>query len=142
MCETPVVVNTVHVQYKFIVSSDIYSTSYCDGDTTCYVLTIPVSTSAPPLTVEQVLKHLQGVKNWREVGEWLLGFGNRTKLDAIEREYTVDEDRFQAVVQQWLEGGGRPPSWRRLVWYLDGAGDITAADPIRGFAEPPQGESF
>ena len=142
MCETPVVVNTVHVQYKFIVSSDIYSTLYCDGDTTCYVLTIPVSTSAPPLTVEQVLKHLQGVKNWRNVGEGLLGsLLGSTKLDAIEREYTVDEDRLQAVVQQWLEGGGLPRSWRWLVWSLDRAGDITLADPIRGFAEPPRGES-
>ena len=121
--------------------SDIYNTLYCDGDTTCYVLTIPVSTSAPPLTVEQVLKCLQGVKNWREVGRRLLGYGNRTKLDAIEREYSSDSDRLQAVVQQWLEGGGLPPSWRKLVRSLDRAGDITVADPIRGFAEPLQGES-
>ena len=111
---------------------------------TQHVLTIPVSTSAPPLTVEQVLKHLQGVKNWRNVGEGLLGsLLGSTKLDAIEREYTVDEDRLQAVVQQWLEGGGlTQPSWRSLVWSLDHAGNIIVADPIRGFAEPPQGESF
>ena len=139
MCETPVVVNTVHVQYKLIVLSDIYNTLYCDGDTTCYVLTIPVSTSAPPLTVEQVLKYLQGVKNWRKVGEWL--FLGSTKLDAIEKGYTVDEDRLQAVVQQWLEGRGLSRSWRSLVCSLDRAGDITLADPIRGFAEPPPGES-
>ena len=117
---------------------------YYDGDTTCDVLTIPVCTSAPPLNVEHVLKHLQGVKNWREVGDWLLGYGLRTKeLDAIQRKYSSDEDRLQAVVQQWLEGGGfTQPSWRLLVWSLDHAGDITAADPIRGFAEPPRGESF
>ena len=119
------------------------NTLYCDGDTTCYVLTIPVSTSAPPLTVDIVLKYVQGVKNWRMVGEWLLGYLNTTKqLDAIQKKYNCNEDRLQAVVQQWLESRGlSQPSWRRLVWSLDEAGDITVADPIRGFAEPPRGES-
>ena len=143
MCDTPVVVNTEHVQYKFIVLSDIYNTLYCDGDTICYVLTVPPSTSAPPLTVENVLKYTQQVKNWREVGDWLLlGVTDHTKqLDAIEGEYSSSEERMTAVVQQWLQGGGPTPSWRQLVQALDCAGDIQVADPIRGFAEPPRGES-
>ena len=121
--------------------SDIYNTLYCDGDTTCYVRTIPVSTIAPRLNVEEVFKHVQGVKDWRKVGKWLLGY-NESKVDAIERKYSTDSDRLQAAVQQWLEGGGlTQPSWRRLVWSLDLAGDTNVADPIRGFAEPPQGES-
>ena len=140
MCETPVVVNTEHVQYKFIVLSDIYNTLYCDGDTIWYVLTVPPSTSAPLLTVDNVLVQIQEVKNWREVGERLLGYGS-TKLEAIEREYRSSEHRMRAVVQQWLEGGHHPPSWRWLVWALDLAGDIQVADPIRGFTEPPSGES-
>ena len=143
MCETPVVVNTEHVQYKFIVLSDIYNTLYCDGDTIWYVLTVPPSTSAPPLTVENVLKYLpvQEVKNWRMVGEILLvGVTDSTEqLAAMEREYSSNQDRIRAVVQQWLERGG--PSWRWLVWALDVAGDIQVADPIRGFTEPPRGES-
>ena len=136
-------VNTVHVQYKFIVLSDIYNTLYCDGDTTCYVLTVPPSTSAPPLTVENVLKfmNVQEVKNWREVGRLLLGYHNEAKVQAIEQEYSSNEDRMRAVVQQWLEGGGSTRSWRWLVWALDQAGDIQVADPIRGFTEPPRGES-
>ena len=142
MCETSVVVNTVHVQYKLIVLSDIYNTLYCDGDTTCYVLTVPVSNTAPPLNVQQVLKHVQGVKNLRVVGRWLLSRGSDTKLvDAIQEKYSSNEDRLQAVVQQWLECGGLIQSWRTLVWSLDLAGDCVAADPIRGFAEPPPGES-
>ena len=143
MCETPVVVNTEHVQYKFIVLSDIYNTLYCDGDTICYVLTVPPSTSAPPLTVENVLKYLpvQEVKNWRKVGLELLGYHNKTKVEAIERKYSSSEDRIRAVVQQWLQGEGFPPSWRWLVRAVDYAGDITVADPIRGFTEPPRGES-
>ena len=100
------------------------------------------STSVPPLTVENVLKlmNVQEVKNWRTVGELLLGHGS-TKLEAIEREYSSKDDRMRAVVQQWLEGGGHPPSWRRLVRALDKAGDIQVADPIHGFTEPPSGES-
>ena len=140
MCETPVVVNTEHVQYKFIVLSDIYNTLYCDGDTICYVLTVPPSTSAPPLTVENVLKYTQEVKDWRMVGELLIGY-SETKVEEIEREYSSSEDRMRAVVQQWLEGEDLSPSWRELVWALDHAGDIQVADPIRGFAEPPRGES-
>ena len=93
--------------------------------------------------MEHVLKHVQGVKNWRMVGEWLLGYLNTTKqLDAIQKKYSCNEDRLQAVVQQWLEGRGlSQPSWRTLVWSLDEAGDIAVADPIREFAEPPRGES-
>ena len=134
-------VNTVHVQYKFIVLSDIYNTLYCDGDTICYVLTVPPSTSAPPLTVENVLKHTQKVKNWRTVGKWLLGDIDNSKVQAIEREYSSNEERMRAVVQQWLESAGLPRSWRWLLWALDYAGDIQVADPIRGFTEPPSGES-
>ena len=133
MCETSVVVNPAHVQYKLNVLSD---TLYCDGDTTCYVLTVPVSTIAPSLNSKQILKHVQGVKDWREVGEWL---DPTMQLDAIQKKYTANEDRPQAVVHQWLAGG--QPSWRRLVWSLDCAGDTIVADPIRGFAEPPRGES-
>ena len=140
MCETPVVVNTEHVQYKFIVLSDIYNTLYCDGDTIWYVLTVPPSTSAPPLTVDSVLKYIQEVKDWRKVGKWLLGH-NEAKVEAIEKKYSSSEERIRAVVQQWLEGGGLPRSWKWLVWTLDRAGDITVADPIRGFTEPPRGES-
>ena len=47
---------------------------------------------------------------------------------------------MRAVVQQWLQGG-LSPSWRWLVRALDHAGDIEVADPIRGFTEPPPGES-
>ena len=141
MCETPVVVNTEHVQYKFIVLSDIYNTLYCDGDTTCYVLTVPPSTSAPPPTVESVIKYTQEVKNWRMVGYWLLPGDPTEQLDAIERKYSSNKDKMRAVVQQWLQGGGLSPSWRRLIRALDCAGDIEVADPIHGFAEPLRGES-
>ena len=90
--------------------------------------------------MENVLKHTQEVKYWREVGKWLLGY-NEAKVQAIEREYSSKDDRMRAAVQQWLQGEGLSLSWRTLVWALDQAGDIQVADPIRGFTEPPQGES-
>ena len=99
------------------------------------------STSAPPLTMENVLKYLSEVKDWREVGLGLLGYRYKTKMKAIERKYSSNEERMRAAVQQWLQDRFPPPSWRKLVWALDEAGDITVADPIRGFTEPPQGES-
>ena len=74
------------------------------------------------------------------MGLWLLGY-IEAKVQAIEREYSSSEERMRAAVQQWLQGGGLSPSWKSLVWSLDKAGDIQAADPIRGFAEPPRGES-
>ena len=131
------------MQYKVIVLSDIYNTLYCDGDTICYVLTVPPFTSAPPLTVENVFKfmNVQEVKNWRKVGRLLLGDIDNSKVQAIEREYSSNEERMRGVVQQWLESAGLPRSWRWLLWALDSAGDIQVADPIRGFTEPPPGES-
>ena len=97
---------------------------------------------APPLTLSNALAHVQGVKNWRKLGEWLIFCSSDSKkLNAIQRENTCDQDRLRAVLKLWLKGEGLPPSWRSLVHSLDWAGELTAADPIRGFAEPPQGKS-
>ena len=96
---------------------------------------------APPLTLSNVLAHVQGVKNWRKLGEWLFYSLDHDKLNAIQRENTSDQDRLRVAVELWLKGEGHPPSWRSLVYSLDWAGELTVADPIRGFAEPPQGES-
>ena len=96
---------------------------------------------APPLTLSNVLAHVQGVKNWRELGGCFFPL-DLDRLDAIRRENTSDQDRVCAAVELWLTGDkGLPRSWRNLVWSLDWAGELTAADPIRGFAEPPRGES-
>ena len=98
---------------------------------------------APPLTLSNVLAHVQDVKNWRELGGWLfLCSSDSEELNAILRENTTDQDRLRAAVELWLKGEGHyPPSWRSLIYSLDNAGELTVADPIRGFAEPPRGES-
>jgi len=59
----------------------------------------------------------------------------------IERENTSDQDRLRALVEFWLKNERYQHSWRRLIFRLDQAGELTVADSIRGFAEPPPGES-
>ena len=61
-------------------------------------------------------------------------------LDDIERQHTTNEGRLPEMLVCWLKGEGYPPSWRRLIFSLDQAGEVTVADPIRRFAEPPPGE--
>ena len=70
----------------------------------------------------------------------LLGF-DEFRVDVIQREYSTNEYRLQAAVEEWLEGGGLFQSWKSVVFALDHAGDTVVADSIRGFAEPPPGES-
>ena len=92
---------------------------------------------------------MQGVKNWREVGERLFPWQLKKdlinpicpKLEEIECQYATSEGRLRGMIQCWLNHKGDPPSWRGLIYSLDLAEEITAADPIRGFAEPPPGES-
>ena len=96
--------------------------------------------SAPPLTVEAVLKYLPGVA-WRPLGERFIPSG---VFDEIERQHQSDDSRLHAVMECWLQGGGvgLEPSWRNIIWRLDEATETTAAaDPIRHFAEPLPGES-
>ena len=109
------------------------------------------STLAPPLTVENILSAVEGVA-WRKLGERLTpGDYNLKsyqydypKLDEIAQQHQSDDSRLRAVMECWLqgEGLGEEPSWRRIIWALDGATETTAAaDPIRHFAEPLPGES-
>ena len=96
--------------------------------------------SAPPLTLEVVLKYLPGVA-WRRVGSNLIPAG---VFREMESQYQSDDSRLCAVMECWLQGEGldKEPSWRALILRLDGATETsTAADHIRHFAEPLPGES-
>ena len=109
-----------------------------------------LSTSAPPLTVDNVLTAVQGV-DWRTLGEKLLAITIRIKdgewscptLDKIGEQHLSSDDRLHTVVTTWIQGGGRDkePSWRSLIWRLDDSSIAKAADNIRHFAEPVLGKS-
>jgi len=115
-----------------------------------------LSTSAPPLTVDNVLTALQGV-NWKTLGEALLlllpiftfdddaGQVVRSypELDRMQQQYKSSDDRIHAVVETYVQGDGRDkePSWRSLIWRLDGGQLARVADSICHFAEPVLGKS-
>ena len=86
---------------------------------------------------------MQGVA-WRKLGEGLFPVVYKLlsptypKLDEMERQYQSDDSRLRGVIECWLQGEGKDkePSWRTLIWRLDGANETrAAADAIRHFAE-------
>ena len=97
---------------------------------------------APPLTVDTVMRAVQTVRDWRVFGVWLFPSSDDPdhKLDAIQQQYSSEKDRLHAIVQEWLKG--YQPSWRRLILALDQAAESTLANPLRKYAEPPQGDSI
>jgi len=88
--------------------------------------------------VDTVLTAVQGV-NWRTLGERLLW---SSKVDEIEQLYQSDDDRLHAVIESWIQGDGEDeqPSWRRIIYALDGADGTRIADNIGHFAEPVSGK--
>jgi len=118
-----------------------------------------LSTSAPTLTLDNVLTAVQGVDWWR-LGEELLPhsitstFTNEVdgaekvvtsypELDRIQQQYKSSDDRLHAVVETYMQGDGKDeePSWRSLIWRLDHGKIARFADSIRYFAEPVLGKS-
>ena len=82
---------------------------------------------APPLTVENILKALGGVKDWEMVALQLLG--------TLGRSSSLKE-----AVEQFLQGQGRfQPSWRAVIFVLDLAEETPVANCIRSYGEPVQG---
>ena len=94
---------------------------------------------APPLTLDNVLKAVEGVKVWEDLGLWL-GF-DVVDTDSIKHQHVSDEACLKAVVEKFLLGEGRyQPSWRRVICSLDRTNEVQLADKIRSFGEPVQGE--
>ena len=95
--------------------------------------------SVPPLTVEGILKFLPGVA-WRTLEERLTP---GRVFDEIQRQHQSDDSRLRAVIECWLQGERKDeePSWRRIIWTLDGANETRAAADVRHFAEPLPGKS-
>ena len=79
---------------------------------------------------------MDGVKYWEVLS---VGFGVDTY--SIKRQNDSIQDCVKAVVEKFLLGEGRyQPSWRRVIWSLDGVGEVDLADKIISFGEPVQGE--
>jgi hypothetical protein len=99
---------------------------------------------APPLSVEEVLKAVAGVTNWRKLGKVLIGeqkepplMKRYTNLDRVHDTYKSDEARLRAVVEEFIAKTDR--SWRRVICALRYAEEIDKAQQISSYAEPLQG---
>ena len=68
---------------------------------------------------------MEGVKNVLSLATWL-GVGYVTNLEDVVEWFLKGEGRYQ-------------PSWRAVIFALDGIGEIYLADKIRSCGEPVQG---
>ena len=105
-----------------------------------------VSVISPPtavaLTLENVVRAVERVRNWRETEEeyglgWQLCVPDAV-LDEIERNYSTVEGRVRGVVEYWWQVDPSP-SWRRIICALDWVEEYQLADEIRHNAEPLTG---
>jgi hypothetical protein len=77
--------------------------------------------------VENVLKVLEGVEDWEAVAHWLgTGYGSSSSLKEAVEEFLRGQGRFQ-------------PSWRAVIFALDGTRETRVANRIRSYGEPVQG---
>ena len=73
------------------------------------------------------MKEVEGVRNAHDLQQWL-GLPTRFNAD------------IKYIVERFLQGRGHyQPSWRAIIFALDGAGETRLADRIRHYAEPVQG---
>ena len=84
---------------------------------------------APPLTVDNVVKAVEEVKNRKEFISNLTGYYSPN-----------DKAHLKDIVQEFIRGEGlHQPSWRAVIYTLDEANEIHVADQIRHYGEPVQG---
>jgi hypothetical protein len=77
--------------------------------------------------VENIMKALEGVEDWKVVAGWL-------------GTYLGSSSSLQEAVERFIHGQGHfQPSWRAMIFALDGTGDIPVANCIRSYGEPVQG---
>ena len=102
--------------------------------------------AAPPLTLENVMSVVKGVKRWRTLAKHLVSgydkdddeYGDclySTDLDALQCEHGSDEDCLKAVVRIFLQERGRyrSASWKGVIWCLYKANEIQLADQIQSY---------
>ena len=92
--------------------------------------------------MDTVVRALHGVRDWKEFGKWLFFWSSISdrdaRLETIEQQYGSDGNYLHGVVEEWFKGHRQ--SWRLVILALGWAKEITVADCIRGYAEPPRGE--
>ena len=113
------------------------------------VLSLPV---APPLTVENVMSVVKGVKRWRTLAKQFVYAYNQygennivsgINLDDLQRQHHSNEDCLKVIIETFLKGKGqywyRPPSWRAVIWCLYLSDEIHLAEQIQSYGEQLEG---
>ena len=72
---------------------------------------------------------MERLKDWNSLAGWLNG------------DKCSSRDSLKDVVERFLQGHGRyqQPSWRAVIFSLDGAEETHLANHIRSYGEPVQG---
>ena len=104
--------------------------------------------TAPPLTLENVLPVVKGVRSWRTLAKQLVYaydhddiYSYGIDLDDLQHQHGSDENCLKAVIEKFLLGKDLywQPSWRTVIWSLYKANELHLANQIRSFTEPLQG---
>ena len=81
---------------------------------------------APPLTVDNIMKAVEGVKHWTELAR-LFGV-------------LIISSSLKDAVVRFLHGQGYfQPSWRAIIFALDVMEETAVANCVRSYGEPVQG---
>ena len=74
------------------------------------------------------------VRSWRELGDRLMV--NRSKLDAIQRQFDSDEARLKAMLEPFVLGKcSTYPAWRSVIDSLHWVDESAVAHDILTYAE-------
>ena len=117
------------------------------GYTVLSSLSLPV---APPLTVENVMSVVKGVKRWRTLAKQLVVTYDKDdddddeysiNLDDLQQQHHSDEDCLKIIIKTFLKGKGlyRQPSWRAVIWCLYLSDEIHLAEQIQSYGEQLEG---
>ena len=92
-----------------------------------------------PLNLDNIMESIKNIcEEWHTLS---LHLGiPEAKVDFVTSGSSSNEESLTAVVKEWLEGGGLPASWRRLIWSLYKMDKITIANELTSCAEPVPGK--
>ena len=101
------------------------------------LLFVQLSFPAPPLTLDNVLKVVKNVQDWRPLCWAMFDIYVPSEIPSLH-----DEDCLKDLVERFLRGESfkyKKPSWRAVIWCLYKAKEIQLAEQIRSYAEGVQG---
>ena len=82
---------------------------------------------------------MKGLRSkWRDLS---IGLGLYLDVEEIQLQHGSGEEAcLKALIEAFLRGEGRQPSWRRVIHTLYHVGETRIAQDIINYAEPVEGE--